>query len=256
MSCQIIRFNEDVRSRKLETRGYVKRSNPRKDEWIQQTLPSDGLVLDVGCGIGYNAMLASEKGNRVIGIEISSSNAQEAQDNGVLVAVGNVESHLPTKSGMFDAVIFLEVVEHLFEPYQTLREIERCLKPGGKLLISTPNVTFWRNRILFLFGRPIFVDRNETMRPWEHEHIRFFTFRSICELLDKTGFETVGVKGSFTRFPGALAEFVFMPLNYFLLAFGKLVGSLEILRDRWPSVWAAGLWIEAHKRSGNTPKVE
>ena len=194
-------------------------------------------------------MLAFEKGNRVVGIEISSSNARDAQSNGVMVIEGNIEAGLPVSSEIFDTVIFLEVVEHLFEPYQALGEITRCLKPGGQLLISTPNLTFWRNRVLFLFGKPIFVDRNETMRPWEHEHIRFFTLSSIYELLNKTGFEVIRVKGSFTRFPGALAEFTFTPLNYLLLGLGKLVGSLEFLRDRWPSVWAAGLWIEARKRT-------
>ncbi|MEJ8669191.1 class I SAM-dependent methyltransferase [Streptomyces sp. MS1.AVA.1] len=66
---------------------------------------------------------------------------------------------LPFRTGSADAVLFSEVIEHLVDPDAALDEIRRVLRPGGHLMLSTPNLAAWYNRALLLAGvQPVFSE--------------------------------------------------------------------------------------------------
>lgn len=101
-------------------------------------------VLDLGCGPHPQSSLPLMSGNRVMLVDVSfgfASTAREialrqGHDCPVIVAANE---HLPFKPGVFDRIMFLEVLEHLVDPAAPLAELRRVLKPEGGVLLSTPN---------------------------------------------------------------------------------------------------------------------
>ncbi|NEE21973.1 class I SAM-dependent methyltransferase, partial [Streptomyces sp. SID7499] len=77
-----------------------------------------------------------------------------------LVVRGELEhGGLPLADGCADAVLFSEILEHLVDPDQALDELRRVLRPGGHLMLSTPNLAAWYNRALLLAGvQPVFSE--------------------------------------------------------------------------------------------------
>lgn len=99
-------------------------------------------VLDVACGTGYGTCLLSQVSSHVIGADISLeslSSARRRYRNANLHYVCLDAQAFPFKEGSFEAVISLETVEHLVEPRGFLEECVRVLRPGGVLVLSTPN---------------------------------------------------------------------------------------------------------------------
>jgi SAM-dependent methyltransferase len=85
----------------------------------------------------------------------------------------------------FDAVVLLEVIEHVHDPWETLGFARRLLRPGGVLLLSTPNITSFYSRFRFLTG-----GRFHQFEPpdLEYGHINPMTALMVKVVLEETGF--------------------------------------------------------------------
>lgn len=107
-------------------------------------LAAGKTVLDAASGAGYGGMILAERAKMVCGIEIDQEAIQQAKDlyggTNLLFARGSV-GFLPFRGGAFDLVVSFETIEHLPEMIQRgfLQEIKRVLKPGGLLVMSTPD---------------------------------------------------------------------------------------------------------------------
>jgi SAM-dependent methyltransferase len=108
-------------------------------------------------------------------------------------------------------VIMSELIEHLVDPDNALEEACRVLVPGGTLLLSTPNLAAWYNRVLLAVGvQPLFTEvslRGIYGRPGTEVvgHLRIFTRRSLLGLLNAMGFVDVRITGApYHDVPGPL----------------------------------------------------
>ena len=101
-------------------------------------------VLDCGCNDGWMAQhLKDECGYDVCGIELNDRAVERARERGITVEQGFVEDCAQKyEPGTFDAVYMFEVIEHVQDPAFTLSRLEKMLKPGGRVYISTPNGAF------------------------------------------------------------------------------------------------------------------
>ncbi|MEU7042560.1 class I SAM-dependent methyltransferase [Streptomyces varsoviensis] len=162
-------------------------------------------VLDVGCGDGTAAAVAAAAapGHRFVGVDWSQGALRRAAAGVPYAVRGEVTGEgLPFASGAADAVLFSEVIEHLVDPDGALAEIHRVLRPGGHLLLSTPNLAAWYNRALLLAGvQPVFSEvslREIHGRPGSAVvgHLRLFTARALRGLLTARGFVTVELAGA------------------------------------------------------------
>lgn len=150
-------------------------------------------ILDVGCANGALGAIVKKKFPCYItGIEISAQAGNEAM--GVLdrVFVFNTEDddawpeELVGKT--FDAIICSEVLEHLFTPESLLKHFYQMSDQKTRIVITVPNVLFWKNRLRILLGHFEYEERGLMDRG----HIHFFSWTSLALLVQECGFEIVG----------------------------------------------------------------
>ena len=144
-----------------------------------------GRVLDVGCSTGYLAERLAAAGNTVFGIEVDPAAARVAERWCERVIVGDVERvELPDEPGGFDAIVCGDLIEHLREPCRFLARLRPLLRPGGRLVLTTPNVANWAMRLSLLAGRWRYGDRGILDR----SHVHLFTRRTLERCLDEAGY--------------------------------------------------------------------
>ncbi len=174
-------------------------------------------VLDVGCSTGYLARVLRDRGNRVSGVEIDAEAARAAEPVLEQLVVGDLESAELLgrfEPGSFDVVVFADVLEHLRDPVRVLRDALPLLAPGGSVVVSLPNVAHAAVRLALLEGR--FEYR--PLGLLDDTHLRFFTRRSVEELLAAAGLRAIDMRRTTAdvfateiplapdHFPGELVE--------------------------------------------------
>jgi 2-polyprenyl-3-methyl-5-hydroxy-6-metoxy-1,4-benzoquinol methylase len=169
----------------------------------QLPLPSTAEILDVGCYPPFLMDALTKKGFRVSGI--ASHHEQMEQEH---VKVLNIETDpFPWKPSQFDCVIFTEVIEHLpHNPQIPLKEIFRVLKPGGFLLISTPNGVKLHHRLRMLAGKPVtfpldqLIDSHPNDGSIYMRHNKEYTMEELEFVVTSAGF-TVSQKEHVVLYP-------------------------------------------------------
>jgi len=139
--------------------------SPWHDWYVAYLHPAD-VVLDVGCANGGHTLRAAEACARIVGcdhdlrqLRVATESARATRVTTARFFAWDVTGTLPFADGAFDAVLFLDVIEHLVPRQAVLQEIARVLKDDGRLLVSAPNRdTRWRRQLraagLFAFSDP------------------------------------------------------------------------------------------------------
>jgi ubiquinone/menaquinone biosynthesis C-methylase UbiE len=168
-------------------------------------VPGPACILDIGCGDGAATSTAAlaNPGHRFVGLDWSADALRQAGSYGLsLVRAGLGQQALPVAAGVADVVIMSELIEHLVDTDTALDEAFRVLKPGGSLLLSTPNLAAWYNRGLLALGvQPVFSEvslRGVYGRPGKQVagHLHMFTKRALVQLLAARGFTGITVAGA------------------------------------------------------------
>jgi SAM-dependent methyltransferase len=193
------------------------------------------VIVDVGCGDGSATGLVRRLGHTVVGVDWSMMALRNARRHDLLLIRGGLDAPgLPLADGSVDLVIFSEVIEHIVDTDAAIDELHRVLRPGGRLLVSTPNLAAWYNRGLLALGiQPIFSEvsmRGVYGRPGRQVagHLRMFTKRALTEFLAARGFVCERVDGA----PSHVVPGVLRPL--------------DLLLCRWPSA-ASILLVQARR---------
>jgi 2-polyprenyl-3-methyl-5-hydroxy-6-metoxy-1,4-benzoquinol methylase len=160
----------------------------RKD--FVELLPQnpEGRILEIGCGYGGTGKLALERGKcgTYIGIEISTKAAQVAAQNLTRVYVDNVETmSLPFGEKYFDALIISEVLEHLVDPWATLKRLSPLMREGAMVMASSPNISHYRVILSLLKGKWELTD----VGVMDRTHLRWFTPHSFKNMFEGAGFK-------------------------------------------------------------------
>ncbi len=103
------------------------------------------------------------------------------------MVVGDIETMEIENLGRFDAIIFGDVLEHLRDPRAVLEKMSALLKPGGKILISLPNIANIWVRLNLLFGRFNY----SRVGILDESHLRFFTLKTAKQLASDSGLDVV-----------------------------------------------------------------
>ena len=148
-------------------------------------------LLDVGGGEGgFARAFADQRGGDALLVEPSAAAARAAPHPRVRVVQGRIQDADASLHGTFDAASLLDVLEHVEEPRELLQAVRPFIRPGGHLLVSVPNVGHWSVVRDLAQGRFDYLPVGVLCAT----HLRFFTERSLRELLHDTGFETVELR--------------------------------------------------------------
>lgn len=154
-------------------------------------------VLEVGCGCGTTLARIQYlwKNAEIFGIELNEKVAELGANVGNVMA-GNIESFaFPYEEKLFDYIILADVLEHLHEPAETLKQLMVYLKDDGRILCSIPNIMNQNVIAGLLMGR----FQYEKDGILDRTHLRFFTLDSIKEMIDSCGMEMEVLNATFNQ---------------------------------------------------------
>ena len=171
-------FSKYIFEREKRMKSFSKLYHSRL-KFIESFAPNKGDLLDIGCGAGYFIKCALERGWQGHGLELLPEYVQYAQETLNLknVQQGSLDNELPFQPQAFDAVTLWDLIEHLRHPLACLEKINAVTKPGGLLIIWTPNVK-----------NSIFV-KDQWLSYKINQHIYFFSRNSLQQILKKAGFK-------------------------------------------------------------------
>lgn len=180
-------------------------------------------VLDIGCGSGHVARECERFGARVTGLDVREPDA------GAMSEFHLVDLELeppPVDALQYDAVLALDVLEHLNEPEGLLlglRNNSRADRPG-RVVLSTPNVAFAGVRLNLLMGRFNYGQRGIL----DVTHKRLFTRQSLCRMLEDCGYRIESFRGIGVPFETVIGGRI-----------GRLLGAIsDRVAKLWPSLFA------------------
>jgi 2-polyprenyl-3-methyl-5-hydroxy-6-metoxy-1,4-benzoquinol methylase len=160
--------------------------------------------VDVGCGRGEVVWAAARRGWEAEGLDISPAFVARARELGVTASVGTLAERSFVDAGL-DAVTLIEVIEHLYDPGATVRELARVIRPGGVLFVSTPNEESIYQTLGNAYCRLRGLDWVVNLSPtWDLYHVQGFSPRSLRSLLTAHGFsieELATYPGSYLPLP-------------------------------------------------------
>jgi methionine biosynthesis protein MetW len=158
---------------------------------VEMILKGGYRLLDVGCGNGNVMEIVKHRLDEVYGCDISETVLKIAKNKGIITTCIDLNTYyLPYKNACFDAVTCLEVLEHVFNPVNLLKELYRILSPKGQLILTTPNIRYFKNiNKLLLKGR--FPHTTTDTFIWGGGHLHYFTRNDLIFLLREAGFEKI-----------------------------------------------------------------
>jgi len=171
---------------------YYSQSRP---EMRSRIPPGVRSVLDVGCGAGsFGAALRSEHPDwQICGVELYEDEAARAREHYSEVWAGDVHTVLQQILGRtFDLIVFNDLLEHLVDPGQALRQCHALLSPGGHVLAAVHTMRFWQALGDLLFQGDW---RYRDAGVMDSTHLRFFTKRSMIRMFEQNGYRVTGVEG-------------------------------------------------------------
>ncbi|MBN1902354.1 class I SAM-dependent methyltransferase [Candidatus Sumerlaeota bacterium] len=192
------------------------------------------VALDIGSGPGFFTRILTEKGWNAHVVDVDEGNLEEAQKFASRTFHGdavNILQNLPDNS--YDFILSLEIIEHLDKNNgrKLLYHIHRILKPGGALLISTPN-RFSPEGWIGGFAS-ILSGKKKAWNAWDSSHVHIYSSMELIGLLKKSGFRIDHVTGFWfgarisrkIQFPSILTQSSMFPWNR--MGFNVIVRCLK-----------------------------
>jgi 2-polyprenyl-3-methyl-5-hydroxy-6-metoxy-1,4-benzoquinol methylase len=138
----------------------------------------NNTILDVGCGSGYFLEVAKKRGWQVYGTEFSDHQIKRCEEKGILMKQGEINADMFEREH-FDIITSFEVLEHTNNPQQQIQQINKLLRQGGGLYLTTPNFNaLYRFRLKGKY--------NVINYP---EHLSYFTKKTLHRLFKSNGFK-------------------------------------------------------------------
>jgi 2-polyprenyl-3-methyl-5-hydroxy-6-metoxy-1,4-benzoquinol methylase len=175
---------------------------------ILPTFIANGRILDIGCSHGANLIRLKDLGWSVEGLEMNRTSAELARQLGLSVQICKIED-ASFLNNYFDGVIMCMVLEHLHNPFESLKKLTSWIKPGGELIFSIPHFegfefSFFKeyaygvqlpHHIVF-FNRKVII---EYLSVLGYQDIRFHFHYFDRDIVASSGFKFIDTRGYFYK---------------------------------------------------------
>jgi ubiquinone/menaquinone biosynthesis C-methylase UbiE len=201
----------------------LEESRLRKCASIIESLPP-GRLLDIGCSNGDWAQHWQTRGWVAAGIDVNQDKIAIAKLAGIDARICDLNcNRIPFGDAQFDLIFAGEVIEHLIDTDGFLAEVRRCCKPGGNVLLTTPNLASFENRLRLLLGMyPKWLNYNLE----GSGHVRGYTPGTLKRQLATNGFRVLRHVGNWVPvIPQHFVDDIKMPA---LSVTGDLLPSLAM----------------------------
>ncbi|HET6454723.1 MAG TPA: class I SAM-dependent methyltransferase [Armatimonadota bacterium] len=158
-----------------------------------------GVLLDLGCSTGDWASYWAGQGWKCLAVDINTDAVEAARAKGIDARVCDLNSErLPFEDNSVDLVFAGELIEHLLDTDGFLREVHRVLKKGGHLLLTTPNLSSFQNRLRLLLGfYPMWINYRFDEGAG---HVRAYTAKVLKSQLAEHSFSVIKHTGNWVPF--------------------------------------------------------
>ncbi len=187
-----------TRKREAKETGPYNGGNGRIDRAVDlirtMDFPRSGAVLDVGGATGNFGYAVRDLFELRFTMDIASDCQLPAEAKGNIFILGNVDEDglpFPDESStgpMIDLIVALDFIEHILDPGKFARECFRVLKPGGMVLINTPNIQFWRH-LHSLVVEGVFPHTSGDQEVYHGGHVAFFNLQDMQNIFGAVGFK-------------------------------------------------------------------
>lgn len=174
---------------------YEKMSKGRRDGLLALLGDFSGKrILDIGCANGaLGVILKDVHACTITGIDVSPEAGEKAKEVLDHVHIFDIEDDQAWPAELekekYDIVIISEVLEHLFAPEVLLRKVRAFASPSTDVIVTIPNILFWKNRLNILRGNFEYTERGLMDRG----HIHFFSWKSFGDMITQENFRIVDV---------------------------------------------------------------
>ncbi len=196
----------------IEEEPLIIKSVTRRLKKIERYVPEKGLLLDVGCATGFSLIAAQQQGWAAEGIELSSFCVDYARSRNLAVYPGTLKDY-PGKKESVSAVTMWDYLEHSPDPLSDLKECRDLLKPGGVVVLSTPDVNSWSYYLL----------KKNWIGFKNIDHLFFYSRKTLARLAELAGLR---LECSFYHGRDVALSFFLSRVQYYV-AFKPLLRVLE-----------------------------
>lgn len=149
----------------------------------------DRRIIDIGCGNGSADKVLCEHGYSVTAIDNSESGIANATHNfrQCHFEIASCYDDLAARFGQFPIAVSIEVIEHLYDPRLFARRLFDVTEHGGTAILTTPYNGYFKNVLVALAGK---FDQHHSPL-WDHGHIKFWSMKTLRQLLTEAGFSEV-----------------------------------------------------------------
>jgi len=191
-------------------------------------------ILDLGCSSGLLAERLRAMGHQVTGVDVAELPGVAERTSAFLKA--DLNQGIPPEAGTgFDVVLAADVIEHVVDPTELIKQVRSVVSPEGTAIFCVPNVAHWYPRLRSMLGRFDYDQRGIL----DATHLRFFTRRSISRLVERNGFtirriEPVGLPLDALEVDGTKGRWVRL-VDHLLLAAWPTMFGYQFIIEATPS---------------------
>lgn len=166
---------------------------------LRKSVPESAVILDMGAGEGAMSQRLFDSGYEVTATDIEERHFKAKGPKFHQIDFNDVDSvneFAERHINYFDAVLSIEVIEHIENQWEYVRLMKKMLKIGGKIVVTTPNVSSWLSRFYFLFTGQFPSFNNQTAD--EYGHVSPISVWELNLILKREGFQNINIsKGGF-----------------------------------------------------------